>query len=143
MGKDMAKVENSKFYIVNDKYEVNPSDPKGGLRVKQPAFREIFLCPVRAATTINGVFSPAFCGKIIPTTSGIYMVEAFDPDRKEKCLYLDSYVSKGILSGPFDTRDEAEVARLKSIPKTALQVEQEKSEALRKELEELKGRKEK
>lgn len=135
----MAK-DSAKFYIVNDKYEINPNDSKGGLRVKQPAFREIFLCPVRDAGTENGVFIAASCGKIIPTTSGIYVVEAFDADKKAKCAYLDVYVTKGILSGPFDSRDEAELARLKLIPKTPLQVEQEKSEALRKEIEELKGK---
>jgi len=137
----MAKVENSKFYIVNDKYEVNPNDPQHGLRVKQPAFRQVFLCPVKDATTVNGVFSPAYCGKIVPNLDGIYTVEAFDQYTKEKCRYLDAYVQKGILSGPFDSREAAEIARIKSIPKTALQIEQEKSEALRKELEELKGKK--
>lgn len=118
----------TRFFAVVDTWTM---DEQGKPMVQNPR-RDTIVCVNRPAyTSQDGVFHPAVCRSADCRPDGIYAVSEMDEFAKEKIAILTSKVNGGTLIGPFDSVQEALIAKEKARPKSEVEKLREENEALK------------
>jgi len=122
--KEAPPIKKDEFYVVVDHFTDHPET--GELIVKQPVFRTKFLAVNRPAhTDMNGIAHQPVKVMIDPEpTNGVYSALASQNFSGEKSAIMKHKViqHQGVILGPFDTVQEALIAKHTARPKTTREV---------------------
>jgi hypothetical protein len=117
----MATASKIQFFAIVDQWEINPSDPNGAIRLKQPVFRDRVCYFSQYASNEGGIFRPETALFASPSKDGLFQVSPDDDHAKEKFARLSKMVVDGICAGPFDDPKQAKIEADKKRPRSALE----------------------